>query len=225
MLPGCRGDERADAAGGFLIKGMPRSHKRWLACNLIETRHHPLAGLSKSWGAKRGANAGRPQATQSDTQRRLIQLSGTSSDTEPRPGTVRLRLTSEGSLVRTQLRPPKLSQLDGTFETLIGDWEPRPGTTRACSLVREACLAAMAASLRPPGCAVQRQALAGAGSARGGRIRGVRPSWCACLVVSQVAGARPEEARAIWLGGRRDRCSTKEGFPGSSRLQHALMPM
>src|SRR5271169_6205012 len=49
----------------------------------------------------------------------------------------------------------------------------------------------MAASLRLPGCAVQRQALAGAGSARGGRIRGVRPSWCACLVVSQVAGARP----------------------------------
>jgi hypothetical protein len=83
----------------------------------------------------------------------------------------------------------------------------------------------MAASLRPPGCAVQRQALAGAGSARGGRIRGVRPGWCACLVVSQVAGGRPEEARAIWLGGRRDRCSTKEGFPGSSRLQHALMPM
>ena len=75
----------------------------------------------------------------------------------------------------------------------------------------------MAASLRPPGCAVQRQALAGAGSARDGRIRGVRPSWCACLVVSQVAGARPEEARAIWLGGRRDRCSTKEGFPGSSK--------
>jgi hypothetical protein len=85
-------------------------------------------------------------------------------------------------------------------------------------------LAAMAASLRPPGCAVQRQAFAGAGSARGGRIRGVRPSWCACLVVSRVAGVRPEEARAIWLGGRRDRCSTEEGFPGSSRLQHALMP-
>lgn len=55
--------------------------------------------------------------------------------------------------------------------------------------MREACRAARAASLRPPGCAVQRQALAGAGSARGGRIRGVRPSWCACLVVSQVAGA------------------------------------
>ena len=225
MLPGCRGDERADAAGGFLIKGMPRSHKRWLACNLIETRHHPLAGLSKSWGAKRGANAGRPQATQSDTQRRLIQLSGTSSDTEPRPGTVRLRLTSEGSLVRTQLRPPKLSQLDGTFETLIGD----SGTTAGnhpCMLPGEGSVPGGHGRV-PAATRVRRAAagLAGAGSARGGRIRGVRPSWCACLVVSQVAGARPEEARAIWLGGRRDRCSTKEGFPGSSRLQHALMPM
>jgi hypothetical protein len=92
-----------------MIERIHRCHERWLACNLIGIRNHQLAGLTKSWGAKRGANAGRPQATQSDAQRRLPQLSGTSSDTERRPGTAHRRLTSEGSLVRTQLRPPSFS--------------------------------------------------------------------------------------------------------------------
>ena len=35
-----------------------------------------------------------------------VWLSGSSGDTSRRPATVELRLTSEGSLVRTQLRPP-----------------------------------------------------------------------------------------------------------------------
>jgi hypothetical protein len=54
-----------------------------------------------------------------------------------------------------------------------------------------------------------------------------QPAWLvrACIVVNLVAGVRPEEARAIWRGGRQDRCSTKEGFPSSSGPQHALMPM
>ena len=52
------------------------------------------------------------------------------------------------------------------------------------------------------------------------------PAWLvqACSVLSLDGWLRLVGARAIWLGGRRDRCSTKEGFPGSSRLQHALMP-
>jgi hypothetical protein len=54
-----------------------------------------------------------------------------------------------------------------------------------------------------------------------------QPAWLvrAGIVVNLVAGVRPEEARAIWRGGRQDRCSTKEGFPSSSGPQHALMPM
>jgi hypothetical protein len=77
-----------------------------------------------------------------------------------------------------------------------------------------------------PGCAVRRQAPAVAGAAWG--LQGSRcPAWLvhACIVVSLGGWRAPEEARAIWRGGRRDGCSPKEGFPGSSRLQHALMPM
>jgi hypothetical protein len=35
--------------------------------------------------------------------------------------------------------------------------------------------------------------------------------------VSLVAGVCPGEARAIWQGGRRDRCSTKEGVKAAAR--------
>src|SRR6185437_13449478 len=57
-------------------------------------------------GAKRGANGDRLRATLGDVQRRLVQLAGTSDRTGRRSATDRARLTSEGSLVRTQLRPP-----------------------------------------------------------------------------------------------------------------------
>ena len=57
-------------------------------------------------GAKRGANEGRRRATRGDSRRQLVQLAGSSGDSRRRPATVRLRFTSEGSLVRTQLRPP-----------------------------------------------------------------------------------------------------------------------
>jgi len=76
-----------------------------------------------------------------------------------------------------------------------------------------------------PGCAVRRQAPAVAGAAWG--LQGPRcPVWLvhACIIVSLGGWRAPEEAGAIWRGGRRDGCSPKEGFPGSSRLQHALMP-
>src|ERR1700685_2937319 len=42
------------------------------------------------------------------------------------------------------------------------------------------------------------------------------------IVVSLVAGVCPEEARAIWQGGRRGRCSTKEGVKAAART-HAEM--
>jgi hypothetical protein len=44
----------------------------------------------------------------------------------------------------------------------------------------------------------------------------------AWMVVSLVAGVGPAEARAIWQGGRRDRCSTKEGVKAAART-HAEM--
>jgi hypothetical protein len=64
----------------------------------------------------------------------------------------------------------------------------------------------------------RRSCVGTAGSAVSG-VAGVRLHGC-----EPGGWLRPEEARAIWLGGRRDRCSTKEGFPSSSRLQHALVP-
>src|SRR5437867_1818509 len=57
-------------------------------------------------GAKEGANRARRQTTQSDARQLLVQLTGISGDTWRRPATVRLHLTSEGSLFRTQLRLP-----------------------------------------------------------------------------------------------------------------------
>ena len=70
------------------------------------SRYHQLARLTRFRGAKRGANGDRHWATQGDVWRRCLQLAGSSGDAGQRPATVRLRLTSEGSLVRTQLRPP-----------------------------------------------------------------------------------------------------------------------
>jgi integrase len=57
-------------------------------------------------GSQRGANGDRRLATSGDARRRLVQSAGVTGDIRRRPATVRLRLTSEGSLVRTQLRPP-----------------------------------------------------------------------------------------------------------------------
>jgi hypothetical protein len=71
-------------------------------------------------------------------------LATASDDTERRPATVRLRLTSEMSLVRAQLRPAgspayrrsggdiqrRSMQLDGLFETLIGDLVTTAGNHR-----------------------------------------------------------------------------------------------
>jgi len=50
---------RAAMLRGMPIKGCCNSHERRLQCNLIpDAAHHPLAMLTKIWGAKRGANVG-----------------------------------------------------------------------------------------------------------------------------------------------------------------------
>jgi hypothetical protein len=112
------------------------------------------------------------------------------------------------------------------FETLIGGLETTAGNHR-CMLPDGGGVPGGQGCIPPaPGCAVRRQAPAVAGTAWG--LQGPRcPAWLvhACIVVSLGGWRAPEEARAIWRGGRRDGCSPKEGFPGSSRLQHALMPM
>jgi hypothetical protein len=83
------------------INGMPSQSRAMVGMHLISNPwRHPLAELIKSWGAKRGANADRRQATQADVQRQSLQLTGSSGHARRRPATVKLRLTSEGSLVR-----------------------------------------------------------------------------------------------------------------------------
>jgi hypothetical protein len=52
-------------------------------------------------GAKRGANAGRRQATPGDNQPWLVQLDGPSGHTQQRPATLRMRLKSGRSAVST----------------------------------------------------------------------------------------------------------------------------
>ena len=90
--------------------------------------------LTKSRGAKRGANGARHEATQGDVQRRSVQLAGTSGDGRRRPATVRLRLASEKPVVRTHLRPLSL-QLDGLFEALTGDTVTTAGNPAEADIV------------------------------------------------------------------------------------------
>jgi len=110
------------------------------------------------------------------------------------------------------------------FETLIGESGTTAGNHRCMPSDVAGVRGGQGCILPAPGCAVRRQALrrwscvGAAGSAVSG-VAGAR-----CIVVSLGGWRAPEEARSIWRGGRRDGCSTKEGLPGSSRLQHALMP-
>jgi hypothetical protein len=138
------------------------------------------------------------------------------------------RLTSEKPVVRTHLRPPRFRQLHCLFETLIGDSGTTAGNHR-CMLPDGGGVPGGQGVHRsgPPGCAVRRQASAAAGAAWVLQEPAVSDLAGACRHCCEPGGWRtPEEAWAIWLGGRRrDRCSTKEGFLSSSRLQHALMPM
>jgi hypothetical protein len=67
------------------------------------------------------ANDRRLRATPGHSQPRSPQLDGTSGHFQPPPDTLQTLPTSEGALVRTQLRPPGFLQLAGLFETLIGN--------------------------------------------------------------------------------------------------------
>ena len=66
------------------------------------------------------------------------------------------------------------------FETLIGGLVTTAGNHRCMLPDREACPAASAASLRPPGCAVRRQAPVAAGAAGSAvsGLAGARPHCC-----------------------------------------------
>jgi hypothetical protein len=61
---------------------------------------------ARSRGAKKRVNDRRREGSPGSVQSRLLQLDAISGDTRRRPVTVELRLTSDESLVRTQLRPP-----------------------------------------------------------------------------------------------------------------------
>jgi len=101
--------------------------------------------------AKLRANDRRREESSGHNEPRSSQVDAISGDGRRRPATVKTYLTSEMPVVRTHLRPPKVSQLGGLFGTLIGDSGTIAGTTGACSLMKEACPTAMAASLRPSG--------------------------------------------------------------------------
>jgi len=63
----------------------------------VINRNAPAAaGVRRFRGAKRGANAGRRQATPGDSQPWLVQLDGPSGHTQQREATWRMRLKAEG---------------------------------------------------------------------------------------------------------------------------------
>jgi hypothetical protein len=78
----------------------------WHACAAGAGSIKRAAGRPAPWGAKRGANDGRHQATPGHCQRSPSLVNGTLSLVEPRPATGLTRLTSEGSQDRNLLRPP-----------------------------------------------------------------------------------------------------------------------
>jgi hypothetical protein len=105
-----------------------------------------ISAANQILGARRGAIRGRHWAAQSDVRRRSVQQAGASGDGERRPATVGLRLTSEGSLVRTQLRPPgqRVFAIPGPFggepKSSAGSYGGRfgqaPRAWRRCHLLR-----------------------------------------------------------------------------------------
>jgi GNAT superfamily N-acetyltransferase len=93
----CSGDRppRSSAAAG-----------RWLGGTRVQWRDPR---------AKPRANDRRPRDTPGHSQPRSPQLDGTSGHSQHPPATLQTLLTSEGSLVRTQLRPRRFPQLDSLF--------------------------------------------------------------------------------------------------------------
>jgi hypothetical protein len=77
-----------------------------------------VSGANEILGAKLGANAYRLQATPGDVQPRSSLLNCPSGHIQPYPATVLTRLTSEGPVARTHLRPP----------TKVATFEPRTPT-------------------------------------------------------------------------------------------------
>jgi hypothetical protein len=144
------------------LAGLMRSHHQ----STVKRRrtNSIISKANEISGAKRGANGGRRQATQGDVWRQSLQLAGPSGDGRRRPATVKLRLTSEGALVRTQLRPPVFAAR-WPFETLIGDPVTTAGNHR-CMLPDGGRVPAPEPGRLPPVAAGPAAPLARAGPAR-----------------------------------------------------------
>jgi hypothetical protein len=82
-----------------------RRHAHWHACAAGVGSTKWAVARPALWGAKRGANDGRHQATPGHCQRSPSLVNGTLSLVEPCPATGLIRLTSERPVVRNHLRP------------------------------------------------------------------------------------------------------------------------
>ena len=77
-----------------------------------------ISAANQILGARRGAIGGRHWAAQSDVRRRSVQQAGASGDSERRPATVGLRLTSEGFVGSSPTAPTRrLTQIEALLES------------------------------------------------------------------------------------------------------------
>jgi hypothetical protein len=111
-------DSRTSALNLVTRDDWTRERQRRGACTWLRTDPpgsacHWAVALAISDGeiqepdqAKKRVNDRRREGSPGSVQSRLLQLDAISGDTRRRPATVELRLTSDESLVRTQVRPP-----------------------------------------------------------------------------------------------------------------------
>jgi hypothetical protein len=99
--PPSRSSSRATAIFAAVVASLPVMGlpARWPVTCLVVINRNALAGagVRRCRGAKRGANAGRRQATPGDGQPWFVQLDGPSGHVQPRAATGRMRLKSHMS--------------------------------------------------------------------------------------------------------------------------------
>jgi hypothetical protein len=106
-----------------------------------------ISEANQNPGSQTGSQRRQTSATQGDTKQRLIQLAGASGDGRRSSATVKLRLTGEGSLVRTQLCLPGHRVLErpcaargepshGPYDSHGGRFGQAPRAWRRCRLPR-----------------------------------------------------------------------------------------
>ncbi len=132
--PGCGGDRQSGAVSASSDAGWSGNHLREPPCALSQTPRD-----ISSHGFRR--SSGWPAPWELDKFPALF------------------RLTSEKPVVRTHLRPPEFSQLDGFLETLIGDSAAIAGNNRCVLPDRRSVpsgLRVQVAAMHPPvtGCAI-----------------------------------------------------------------------